>query len=163
VNRYSEATWIKVIAFRRHNLLSVSAEIARNAAPSSVDKSDPGDFSGVGAATGLKKVKVGCTTTWKGSDTPSDTGPSMLISVLILRRCDNHRVRVKYSEVRTTEYTTLSPFRKLGRDIPGDLGQMRHRHVAAYAVAMTADARYLVRRLSASCSAGLSLLRSTNR
>jgi hypothetical protein len=83
VNRYSEATWIKVIAFRRHSLLNVSAEIARNAAASPVDKSDPGGFSGVEAATDLKKVKVGCTTISNGSDTPSDTGPSMLISVLI--------------------------------------------------------------------------------
>ena len=82
---------------RRHSLLSVSAEIARNAAASSVDKSDPGGFSGAGAAIGLKNVKVGCMTTWNGSGTPSDTGPSMLISVLILRRGNKSRGKRQYS------------------------------------------------------------------
>jgi hypothetical protein len=75
---------MKVIVFRRHKRRKVSAEIARNSAASSVVKSAPAGFSeDAGAAIGLKKVRVGCTTTWKGSDTPSDTGPSMLISVLI--------------------------------------------------------------------------------
>ena len=99
MNRYSEETWIKVIAFRRHSLLSVSAEIARNAAASWVDSSDPKGFSGIGAATDLKKVKVGCTTISKGNDTPSDTGPSMLISVLVLQRGNKRETAIFLHDV----------------------------------------------------------------